>query len=169
MSAYTNEQVAHLVEGSLDWETTFRMLSMPKDDGRFEQYLAALQAKVSFPDRIVLPLGPHMHIVQSASNMKWLVKCDCGHEFCDYRENWKLHASIYVRDTEEAMTEVYPRLMAPDTQWQVYREYYCPACGTMHDVEAPTPWYPVIHDFEPDIEAFYKEWVHLTVPERAPD
>ena len=58
-------------------------------------------------------------------------------------------------------------LMAPDTQWQVYREYYCPTCGTMHDVEAPTPWYPVIHDFEPDIEAFYKEWVKLPLPERA--
>ena len=25
----------------------------------------------------------------------------------------------------------------------------------------------VIHDFEPDIEAFYKEWVNLPVPERA--
>lgn len=50
----------------------------------------------------------------------------------------------YVRDTEEAMTEVYPKLMAPGTQWQVYREYYCPSCVTMHDVEAPTPWYPVI-------------------------
>jgi acetone carboxylase gamma subunit len=37
----------------------------------------------------------------------------------------------------------------------------------MHDVEAPTPWYPVIHDFEPDIETFYKEWVNLPVPERA--
>ena len=64
MSTYTNEQVAHLVEGSLDWETTFRMLSMPKDNSRFEQYLKALQAKVSFKDKIVLPLGPHLYIVQ---------------------------------------------------------------------------------------------------------
>jgi acetone carboxylase gamma subunit len=128
--SYTNEQVAHLVEGTLDWETTFRMLSMPKDNSRFEQYVAALQAKVSFKDRIVLPLGPHMYIVQSAKTKQWLIKCDCGHEFCDYRQNWKLHAAIYVRDTEEAMTEVYPKLMAPDTQWQVYREYYCPTCGT---------------------------------------
>ena len=31
MSVYSNEQIAHLVEGSLDWETTFRMLSMPKE------------------------------------------------------------------------------------------------------------------------------------------
>ena len=66
MTTYTNEQVAHLVEGTLDWETTLRMLSMPKDQGRFGQYLSALQAKVNFPDRIVLPLGPHLYIVQSA-------------------------------------------------------------------------------------------------------
>lgn len=167
MSKYTNEQVAHLVEGTLDWETTFRMLSMPKDHSRFEQYLAALQHKVNFPDRIVLPLGPHLYIVQQVKTKKWVTLCDCGHVFGDYRENWKLNASVYVRRTEEAMTEIYPKLMAPDTEWQVYREYYCPQCGAMHDVEAPTPWYPVIHDFEPDIEAFYKEWVNLPVPERA--
>jgi len=167
VSSYTDEQVAHLVDGTLDWETTFRMLSMPKDAGRFAQYLAALQARVRFDDRIILPLGPHLYIVQSATTGRWVTQCDCGHVFGDYRENWKLHAHVYVRDTPEAMTEVYPGLMAPDTRWQVYREYYCPSCAAMHDVEAPTPWYPVIHDFEPDIEAFYKEWVKLPLPARA--
>ncbi|NTV10475.1 MAG: acetone carboxylase subunit gamma [Zoogloea sp.] len=167
MSTYTKEQVRNLVDGKLDWDTTMRMLSMPKDQGRFAMYLEVLQKKVSWADRIVLPLGPHLYIAQSAATKAWRVKCECGHEFCDYRENWKLHANIYVRDTEEAMAEVYPKLMAPDTQWQVYREYYCPTCGTMHDVEAPTPWYPVIHDFEPDIEAFYQEWLGMPLPERA--
>ena len=167
MSTYNKEQVAHLAEGTLDWETTFRMLSMPKDKARFSMYLEALQKKVTFPDRIVLPLGPHMYIVQSAKTKQWVTQCDCGHVFCGYKENWKMFANIYVRDTEEAMADVYPTLMAPDTKWQVYREYSCPSCGTMHDVEAPTPWYPVIHDFEPDIETFYKEWVGLPLPERA--
>ncbi len=165
--SYTDEQINHLVDGSLDWDTTFRMLSMPKDLSRFEQYVKVLQSKVSFEDRIILPLGPHLFIVQKKETKQWVTKCDCGHEFCDYQENWKLHANVYVRDTEEAMVEVYPKLMAPDTQWQVYREYYCPKCATMHDVEAPTPWYPVVHDFEPDIEAFYKDWLNLPVPERA--
>lgn len=36
----------------------------------------------------------------------------------------------------------------------------------MLDVEAPTPWYPVIHDFSPDIEAFYKDWLGLPVPKK---
>lgn len=166
MTTYTQEQVSKLVDGTLDWETTLRMLSMPKDTDRFSLYLAALQRKLNWTDQIVLPLGPHLYIVQKADSKKWVTKCDCGHEFCGWRSNWKLDALVYVRDTEEAMTEVYPKLMAPDTQWQVYREYYCPQCGTLHDVEAPTPWYPVIHDFEPDIDAFYTEWVNLPVPER---
>lgn len=122
MSTYNKEQVAHLAAGTLDWDTTFRMLSMPKDKARFGMYVEALQAKVTFPDRIVLPLGPHLYIVQSAKNKQWIVKCDCGHEFCGYKENWKMFANIYVRDTPEAMADVYPALMAPDTKWQVYRE-----------------------------------------------
>lgn len=166
MSTYTQEQVKNLVQGRLDWDTTFRMLSMPKDRERFEQYLAVRQAGVKWPDRIVLPLGPHLHIVQEADSKRWVTKCDCGHVFCGWRENWKLHANLYVRDTPEAMEEVYPQLMAPDTDWQVYREYYCPECGTLHDVEAPTPWYPVIHDFEPDIDTFYRDWLDLPIPER---
>jgi acetone carboxylase gamma subunit len=167
MSSYTNEQVKYLVEGKLDWDTTMRMLTMPKDQGRFAKYVSVLQQKVSWPDKIVLPLGPHLYIVQAAADKKWVVKCDCGYVFCDYRENWKLHANIHVRDTEEEMNEVYPKLMAPSTEWQVFREYFCPECGIMHDVEAPTPWYPVIHDFEPDIEAFYRDWLNLPVPARA--
>jgi acetone carboxylase, gamma subunit len=167
MSTYTPEQVKNLVDGKLDWDTTLRMLSMPKDAARFTMYLDALQKKLDLSDRIVLPLGPHLHIVQQAKTKRWLIQCDCGHAFCDWNDNWKMHANLYVRESEEAMTDVYPKLMAPDTAWQVYREYTCPQCGTLHDVEAPTPWYPVIHDFEPDIDAFYKEWVKLPLPERS--
>ncbi|AOJ07545.1 acetone carboxylase subunit gamma [Burkholderia mayonis] len=166
MSTYTKEQIGNMVDGKLDWDTMLRMLSMPKDGERFSMYVDALQHKLGWKDRIVLPLGPHLYIVQQRATKQWVTQCDCGHVFCDYRENWKLHANIFVRDSDEAMDEVYPRLMAPDTQWQVYREYYCPTCGAMHDVEAPTPWYPVVHDFEPDIDAFYSEWVGLPVPAR---
>ncbi len=60
-----------------------------------------------------------------------------------------------------------PRLMAPSTDWQVIREYYCPKSGDLLDVKAPTPWYPVIHDFEPDIDAFHTRWLGLEVPEHA--
>ncbi len=167
MSVYTQEQVNYLVEGKLDWDTTMHMLSMPKDQDRFRMYLNTLQSKLPWDDKVILPISLHLYIAQKKNTKQWVTKCSCGHEFGDYRKNWKLEALVYVRDTPEAMQEVYPALMAPDTTWQVYREYYCPECGTMHDVEAPTPWYPVIHEFEPNIEAFYNDWVHLPLPEKA--
>ncbi len=163
--AYSTDQLEHLVDGTLDWQTVHRMLSEPKDAERFALYRDILQARVPWDDPILLPLGPHLYIVVNVDG-DWVVKCDCGFEFCDYRENWKLDALVYVRDTKESLSEVYPALMAPDPSWQVIREYYCPSCGVQHEVENPTPWYPVLHDFEPDLEAFYAEWLQMPIPTR---
>lgn len=165
--AYDRKKIEELIDGTIDWDTLHRMLSTPKDPERFQMYLEILQERVPWDDRIILPYSLHLYIVQKKDTKEWVIKCDCGHEFCDYRDNWKLHALIYVRDTEEALNEIYPRLMAPDPQWQVLREYYCPGCGTLLEVEAPVPWYPVIHNWQPDIETFYREWLGWPVPERA--
>jgi acetone carboxylase gamma subunit len=35
------------------------------------------------------------------------------------------------------------------------REFICPGCYTLLEVEAVPPGYPVIFDFKPDLEAFY--------------
>jgi acetone carboxylase gamma subunit len=29
----------------------------------------------------------------------------------------------------------------------------------MHEVEAAAPGYPIVHDFQPDLEGFYREWL----------
>ncbi|MBT9283350.1 MAG: acetone carboxylase subunit gamma [Hydrogenibacillus schlegelii] len=165
--AYDRKKIEELIDGTIDGETLHRMLSEPKDPERFRLYLEILQERVPWEDRIILPYQYHLYVVQKKDTKEWVIKCDCGHEFCDYRDNWKLHALIYVRDTEESLNEIYPKLMAPDPNWQVFREYYCPGCGTLLEVEAPTPWYPVIHNWEPDIETFYREWLGQPVPERA--
>ena len=39
------------------------------------------------------------------------------------------------------------------------REFTCPECGTLHEVEAAAPGYPIVHDFEPDLEGFYRDWL----------
>lgn len=57
--------------------------------------------------------------------------------------------------------------MAPSEGLQVIQEYYDPRTGDLLEVEAPTAWYPLLHDFEPDIEAFYRDWLGLPLPERA--
>ncbi|MDR2852549.1 MAG: acetone carboxylase subunit gamma, partial [Burkholderiaceae bacterium] len=94
MSTYTQEQINHMVEGTLDWDTTLRMLSMPKDGARFKMYVKALQAKTGMKDTIVLPLGPHLYIVSDAQTKRWETKCDCGYSFGDWRGNWKLNALV---------------------------------------------------------------------------
>lgn len=166
MSTYTKKQVSDLVKGDLDWDTLHRMLSLPKDKERYANYVAVLQEQVSWNDKIIMPFGPHLFLAETQQDKKLVTKCSCGHEYGDYQKNWKLNALIYVRDSKEKMQEVYPTLMAPDTNWQVYREYYCPSCGVMHDVEAPTPWYPVIHDFQPDLKALF-DWLDLPAPVNA--
>jgi len=88
-----------------------------------------------------------------------LTKCECGHSFGDYRKNWKLKAAIIVRDTEESLREIYPNSDLPDPDWMEIREFICPECGTLHEVEAAAPGYPIVHDFEPDLEGFYRDWL----------
>lgn len=165
MSSYTEAKIRDLVEGTIDQDTLHQMLSTPKDHDRFVKYIAILQEQVPWDEKIILPLGPKLFIVQLGDN-RWVVRSWAGHDFCDWRENWKMHAVMRVRDSAEKMEELYPKLMAPSTDWQVIREYFCPKSGDLLDVEAPTPWYPVIHDFEPDIDSFYKDWLGIEVPER---
>ena len=157
-----------------------------KDADRFDKYVEVLQERVPWDDRIVLPFGERLYIVvkgrseylahdehsssiASAAGSKsaagrFLVKCECGHEFCDYTENWKLEALVYVRETEEDMREIYPEKMHGDPAWNVLREYFCPACKSLLEVEAVPPGYPVVHDFVPDLAGFYEDWLGRPLP-----
>lgn len=163
MGKYSKEMINEMVEGTLEWYQIKDMMSSSKDQERFEIYREVMQSRVKWDDPILLPFGLHLYVVAKADGSR-MVKCDCGHEFCDVKDNWKLHANIYVRDSEDKMNQVYPKLMSPDPDWQVIREFYCPECATQLEIEAVTPWYPVIHDFEPDIDAFYDEWLEIPMP-----
>jgi len=165
--SYERSKIVDLIDGNIDRETLHQMLSTPKDTDRFEQYISILQERVPWEDKIILPLGPKLYIVQEKGTNRWVTKSESGYVFGDWRENWKLNAVVYVRDTQDKLDEIYPELMAPSEGWQTIREYYDPLSGDLLEVEAPTEWYPVIHDFEPDIEAFYTQWLGLPVPERA--
>ena len=84
-----------------------------------------------------------------------------------YRRPWKPCANTSERNSEALLNELQHKLMAPHHEWQEIRALICPECGIMHDVEAPVPWYPILNEFEPDIETFYREWVKLPLPEKA--
>ncbi len=163
-----------LVDERLPRSQVRAIQSSHKDPERFDQYVALLQQRVGWDDRIVLPFGEHLYIIAAGdrespagggeADAQYIVKCDCGHEFCDYRQNWKLEALISVRDTDEKLREIYPPKMHGDPEWNHLREYFCPGCRTLLEVEAVPPGYPVIHDFVPDLEGFYEEWLGRELP-----
>ena len=66
---------------------------------------------------------------------------------------------MYIRDTREKLDAIYPGHRKCDPEWMELREFYCPGCATQLEVEAVTPGYPLIFDFLPDLEAFYRDWL----------
>jgi acetone carboxylase gamma subunit len=158
----TEEFVRNLIDGKLSKEELYRVLSGDKNPERFRLILKVLQERVPWDERIILPLSYKLFIV--CKDGKPVVKCFCGHEFGDYRENWKLKARIYVRDSEESIIEVYKKYMAANPDWVELREYYCPSCYSLLEVEVATPGYPVVFDFLPDIRTFYEKWLGEQLP-----
>jgi acetone carboxylase gamma subunit len=159
------ETLRDLVDERLPRSQVRAIQSSYKDADRFDKYLKILQERVPWDDPIVLPFGEHLYIVRSGEQeAAYLVKCDCGHEFCDYRSNWKLEALIYVRETQEQLEEIYPEKMSGDAGWNSLREYFCPGCKTLLEVEAVPPGYPIVHDFVPDLEGFYEVWLERELP-----
>jgi acetone carboxylase, gamma subunit len=158
-----DETLRDLVEERLPRSQVRAIQSSYKDPGRFHQYVAVLQERVEWDEPIVLPFGEHLFIVSKGGG-EYVTKCDCGHEFGDYRENWKLEALINVRDDAESLREIYPDKMSGDPDWNHLREYFCPGCKTLLEVEAVPPGYPVVHDFLPDLEGFYSEWLGRELP-----
>ena len=144
--SYDLKTIEALVDGTLPWSDVKHIMSSFKDKDRFQKYVQVLQSRVSWPEKILLPYGLHLYIVEKNDKSR-VVKCDCGYEFGDYKRNWKLGANIFVRDTKEKMTEIYPEMLAAETDWMELREYYCPGCFTLLEVEALPPGYPIVFDF----------------------
>ncbi|MFN8103575.1 MAG: enoyl-CoA hydratase-related protein [Acidimicrobiia bacterium] len=163
MADFHKADVAKLIDGVLPWPAVQDMMKSPKDTDRFDKYVEILQDRVDWDERILLPLTPQLYIV--AKNGSRLVKCVCGHEFGDYRVNWKLSSLINVRDTEEALSEVYKGREMPDPSWIQVREYICPGCGSQLEVEAVPRGCPPDFDFLPDLDTFYREWLRRPLPD----
>jgi N-methylhydantoinase B len=160
--ALERETLADLLDEKLSRRAVKDIQSSYKDAGRFDNWVAVLQERVPYDDPIVLPLGEGLNVVRAGPEL--VIRCDCGHDFCGHTDNWKRHALIYVRDTEEAMLEVYPRMAHADVGWQELRELYCPGCARQLEVEAAPPGYPLVHDFLPDVEGFYRGWLGRELP-----
>jgi acetone carboxylase gamma subunit len=156
------DTLADLLDEKLERRTVKDIQSGYKDPDRFDKWVAVLQERVPYEDPIVLPCGEGLNVVRSGSEL--VIRCDCGHDFCGHTENWKMHALVFVRDSDELLREVYPERGHCDPEWQELREFYCPSCARQLEVEAVAPCYPVVHEFLPDVEGFYRGWLGREVP-----
>jgi len=161
--SYSQHVIKDLIEGKLPWTRTKSIISGHKDEDRFDKYIQILQDKVPWPERILLPLTDQLFIVQKGDNR--ITKCGCGHEFGDYRENWKLKALIHVRESEEELKELYPYTGTPEPDYCEVREFYCPGCGAQLQVETVPFGYPIVFDFLPDLDSFYRDWLGTPLPQ----
>lgn len=165
MAQFVKEDIAKLIDGSLPWPAVQDMMKSPKDPDRFDKYVEILQERVAWSEPILLPLTPKLFIV--AKSGQRIVKCVCGHEFGDYRCNWKLESLVHVRDDEASLAEIYPGRDTPDPGYVQVREYVCPGCGSFLEVEAVPRGCPPDFEFLPDLDAFYSEWLGRPLPDAA--
>lgn len=168
--AVSRDLIRQLVDGTIDADNAERLLKLPrKDKERFFNYLAVLQERVSWSEHILLRLGDRLYVVARAPGER-VVKCECGHEFGDYRENWKLKCRIRTRTTPEQMAQVYdPAPAVPEAGWQEIREFFCPSCATQHAVEVVAPGYPVVFEMLPDLDRFYRDYLGQPLADESPD
>jgi acetone carboxylase, gamma subunit len=154
--------IRDLLDGRLPWPETHQIMSAHKDVDRFEKYRVVVGERLEGPEDPVLSIGERLVIVRRGED--FVVRCQCGHEFGDYRHNWKLQARILVRDTPEALEEIYPGRLKCDPDWMEIRELICPGCAALLEVEAVPPGYPLTFDFLPEIEVFYERFLGEPVP-----
>ena len=165
MAEFLKADIEKLMDGVLPWPAAQDMMKSSKDADRFDKYVEILQSRVDWAEPILLPLTPVLFIV--AKDGERVVKCRCGHEFGDYRVNWKLASLIHVRDDAESLSEVYKGREMPDPAWVQLREYICPGCGSQLEVEAVPRGCPPDFDFLPDLDTFYREWLGRPLPDTA--
>lgn len=151
----TKEMIKKLLDGTINDQEVLRLQNSYKDEDRFDKYTELLQERVAWKDRILLRISEHVYVVVNKSK-ELVCKCTCGHEFGDYRINFKLNCLINVRKTLAEMCEVYsPEPACPEPEWQEIREFFCPSCGAQLAVEVVPPGYPVMFEFLPDVFGFY--------------
>lgn len=167
----TKEMLADLMDGRLEDDYIQRLQRMrKKDSDRFWTYLEVLQDRVEWPNKILLRLTDHLYIVRREDGTGRIVKCDCGHEFGDYRVNWKVSARVRIRRTQQEFEEVYtPRYAIPEPRWMTIREYFCPGCITQLGVEVVPPGYPPLFDMLPDLDALYRDYLGRPLEDESPD
>ena len=68
--SYPKEVIKDLIERKLPWERVKWIISDHKDEDRFDKYVEILQEKVSWQEKILLPLTDELYIVEGDEEME---------------------------------------------------------------------------------------------------
>jgi acetone carboxylase gamma subunit len=80
----------------------------------------------------------------SGSGAAAVVECRCGHEIGPAQENYKLHLLMREGPVQRAGPWVDPQGIGKDAF--VCREFFCPGCLTLLDVEIAQRGEPILWD-----------------------
>lgn len=83
----------------------------------------------------------YLEILEKTDGQKVICCIKCGNQFCSAQDNYKKYALRSVRDPRELKS-----VADCDETLTYYREYICPGCGTLLQVEA---WCPTLDSDEP--------------------
>lgn len=161
----SREVLRDLETGRLSWDEIQPALRATKTADRFTEYRAALAELTPFGENVLLRLGEYLFVVREPDGSH-AVRCgQCQHSFGDPRVNWKLSARVRVRRTAEEFLEVYLyEEVCPEPGVAEVREYYCPGCFTLLNVECVPVGYPPVFEFLPDLGQVYTEFLHQPAP-----
>lgn len=132
---------AWLVE-TLDFCEVFRN-QLDAEKRRAEQ--GRQEIKVNKAGKVLLKLTPYVNIVETDQG-DMTVCTTCGFIYGKASDNFKYGCLIYERNPEE----IHPpeRRMSPNKDWCIYREFYCPGCGTQVEVELCPHGAPIMANYE---------------------
>lgn len=86
----------------------------------------------------------------------------CDHEIFDARDNYKKGLLLHPREPGEVHRPLldksrYQFTFEPDPEWCRIVECYCPACGTLVELEYLMPGHAPSYDIELDVDALKKQ------------
>jgi len=110
---------------------------------KFAQKEIGPPAKIKSKNKI-MDFTPYIEVVADDQGKYFTVCSRCEFVYAEATEDYKLYALIYERDP----AEIYPGYLAPDKDWAVYREFYCPGCGTQVEAEQCPPCMTIIPEVE---------------------
>lgn len=161
----TREILRDLETAQMSWDEVREVLRQKKSANRFSEYHATLAETTPFGDSVLLRLSEYLYVVRNIDGSH-AVRCgECMHDFGDPRINWKLSARIRVRTTLEEFLEIYHyEEVCPEAGIAEVREYYCPGCFTLLNVECVPVGYPPVFEFLPDLGQVYSDILHEDPP-----